>query len=210
MNEKRNQAAYGLLAASFLLAVVIAVPVVAAPTGVDYDIVYVRAPRSGDNLNTRWPEVKDPILAEPGTDLMLLHPDGSEEVLVPGGNGAVVDPTLSFDGQWVYYAKFHDVTDAGSNYQRRDAPFSGSDIYRLHLGTRFVQQLTHQDWTPNTGAATGQPITFWPILRAATIWGTVSLTLARHPLRTGALCLLRAAMDLSRIRVSRFLICNSS
>ena len=44
----------------------------------------------------------------PGTDLMLLHPDGSEEVLVEGGEGAVADPFVSFDGEWVYYAKFHD------------------------------------------------------------------------------------------------------
>jgi hypothetical protein len=29
---------------------------------------------------------------KPGAGLMLLHPDGSEEVLVKGGNGSVIDP----------------------------------------------------------------------------------------------------------------------
>ena len=53
-------------------------------TGIDYDIVYVRAPRYGDDQITKMPEIKDPINVEPGTDLMLLHPDGTEEVLVPG------------------------------------------------------------------------------------------------------------------------------
>ena len=119
--------------------------------GVLYDIVYVRAPRYGDTTNTRWPEVKDPILMEPGADLMLLHPDGSEEVLVPGGNGAVVDPYVSFDGKWVYYAKFHDMTNL--NGQRRNAPRAGSDIFKINLETREIVQLTFQEWTPNTGIA---------------------------------------------------------
>lgn len=35
---------------------------------------------------------------EPGADLMLLHLDGSEELLVDGGDGSVTDPVVSFDG----------------------------------------------------------------------------------------------------------------
>ncbi len=45
----------------------------------------------------------------PGADLVLLHPDGKEEVLVEGGDGSVADPMVSFDGEWVYYAKFHNL-----------------------------------------------------------------------------------------------------
>ena len=45
---------------------------------------------------------------------MLLHPDGSEEVLVAGGDGAVTDPFVSFDAQWVYYSYFPDVRAAGA------------------------------------------------------------------------------------------------
>src|SRR4051812_1281481 len=41
----------------------------------DYDIVYVRAPRR-ENGKSRWAEVGDPRIMEPGSDLMLLHPDG--------------------------------------------------------------------------------------------------------------------------------------
>src|SRR5262245_9881626 len=42
----------------------------------DYDIVYVRAPRRGDDQHILWAEVFAPLRAEPGSDLMLLHPDG--------------------------------------------------------------------------------------------------------------------------------------
>ena len=89
----------------------------AAQSPVNYDIVYVRAKRAGDTTRVALPEVKDPIQMEPGADLILLHPDGSEEVLVVGGNGAVVDPVVSFDAQWVYYAKFHDQRTATLNYR---------------------------------------------------------------------------------------------
>src|SRR5262249_39589181 len=39
----------------------------------DYDIVYVRAPRHGDDQQIAWTEVFSPLRAEPGSDLMLLH-----------------------------------------------------------------------------------------------------------------------------------------
>src|SRR5262245_40333589 len=53
----------------------------------DYDIVYVRAPRSGDEIARRfYTDFSQPLTMEPGADLMLLHPDGTEELLVPGGN----------------------------------------------------------------------------------------------------------------------------
>ncbi len=117
---------------------------------VPYDIVYVRAPRFGDQIRTRMPEVKDPIQAEPGSDLVLLRADGSEELLVAGGNGAVMDPVVSFDALWVYYALIPDLLNI--NTQRRDAARSGSDIFKINLATREIVQLTFQEWTPNTGA----------------------------------------------------------
>ena len=91
-----------------MLALAMATPAVAVP----YDIVYVRQPRYGNTTNTTWPEVAHPARLEPGADLMLLHPDGREEVLVAGGVGgvgAVTDPFVSFDGHWVYYSLFYDV-----------------------------------------------------------------------------------------------------
>src|SRR5690348_9802131 len=47
----------------------------------DYPIVYVRAPRRNDG-RSKWAEVGDPRSMEPGADLVLLQPDGKEEVLV--------------------------------------------------------------------------------------------------------------------------------
>ena len=118
-----------------------------------YDIVYVRAPRYGDTKNTRWPEIKDPIQMEPGADLLLLHPNGREEVLVEGGNGSVVDPYVSFDGNWIYYSYFHDLRPKALNGQRRHAPRAGADIYKIHVKSRKVVRLTFQEFTPNTGVA---------------------------------------------------------
>ncbi|MCW5578062.1 MAG: hypothetical protein KIS89_05425, partial [Dokdonella sp.] len=117
----------------------------------DYDIVYVRQARFGDNTNTTWPEVGHPALIDPGADLMLLHPDGSEEVLVAAGNGAVTDPTLSFDARHVYYSYFPDMRASAINSQR-ELPYQGADIYRLDLATRQVTRLTFGEFTPNTGA----------------------------------------------------------
>ncbi len=124
-----------------------------AQSAVNYDIVYVRAPRYGDTGFTKWPEVINPVQAEPGSDLMLLHPNGSEEVLFAAGNGAVVDPVPSFDAQWVYFSYFPDMRTAQLNYQRNNAPVQGADIYKINVATRQVQRLTQQTWTPPSGAA---------------------------------------------------------
>lgn len=122
----------------------------AAGQPVDYDIVYVRQPRYGDNVGTIWPEIFHPARAEPGADLMLLHPDGSEEVLVDCTVCSVTDPFVSFDGGSVYYSLFHDLTQV--NGQRNDLPLLGADIFRLDLTTRETTQLTFGEFTPNTGA----------------------------------------------------------
>jgi uncharacterized protein (TIGR03437 family) len=122
----------------------------------NYDIVYVRALRAGDNQVNYLPEALTPLLPEPGADLMLLHPNGSEEVLfAAGANGAVMDPSISFDGRSVVFAYFPNVKN--SNSQRR-ADYSGiqlsregADIYRIDLPTRKVTRLTQQEFSPNTG-----------------------------------------------------------
>jgi hypothetical protein len=114
----------------------------------DYDIVYVRMPRKGDGVGTNWTEISNPVFMDSGADLMLLHPDGSEEVLVKGGPGSVTDPMVSFDGQWVYYSLFHDLK-GGSIYQGAAA---GADIYKIHVKSRRIVRLTRQEFTPNTAA----------------------------------------------------------
>jgi hypothetical protein len=117
----------------------------------DYDIVYVRAPRRGDKGRTIWTEIAHPALMDAGADLMLLHPDGKEEVLVPGGaDASVTDPFVSLDGQWVYYSHIRGLKGTSQHGQ---PPFGGADIYKIHVRSRKIVRLTNQEWTPNTGMA---------------------------------------------------------
>ncbi len=116
----------------------------------DYDIVYVRAPRRGDDRQIQWADVFTPLRAEPGSDLVLLHPDGTEDVLVRAGNDAIADPFVSFDGEWVYFSRFHNVQKGQATELL--VPQS-ADIFKIHVKTRRVVQLTTQAFTPNTGVA---------------------------------------------------------
>src|SRR5262245_27206038 len=120
------------------LAMVVAIVVggTAGAQVVPYDIVYVRQPRFGPDTNTTWPEVFHPALIDPGADLLLRHPDGSEELLVAGGDGAVTVPFVSFDAQWVYYSYFPDVRWPDGYNTQRDLPWRGADIHRINLATR--------------------------------------------------------------------------
>jgi hypothetical protein len=121
----------------------------------DYDIVYVRAPRKDPTGRSHWAEVGDPRTMEPGADLMLLHPDGREEVLVKvEPQESIADPAVSFDGKSVYFAKFYDAKN-----------HKGSDIYKIHVPTRKMVRLTDQSFTPNTGAAdwSKTPLPSWGV-----------------------------------------------
>ncbi|MCI0683584.1 MAG: hypothetical protein L0Y71_15880 [Gemmataceae bacterium] len=116
----------------------------------DYDIVYVRAQRAGDKIHKRYfTDFSAPVTIEPGADLMLLHPNGKEELLVAGGKGSITDPMVSFDGQWVYYVHLHNMQKAGQWSPPRD----GADIFKIHVPSRKIVRLTNQQFTPNTGAA---------------------------------------------------------
>jgi len=116
----------------------------------DYDIVYVRAQRAGDTVHKRfYTDIAAPVFLEPGADLMLLHPDGTEELLVAGGDGAVTDPMVSLDGEWVFYTLIHTLKGAG----QWQPPSKGADIYKIHVPSRRIARLTTQEFTPNTGAA---------------------------------------------------------
>jgi len=116
----------------------------------DYDIVYVRAQRAGDQVHKRfYSDFSSPVTFEAGADLMLLHPDGSEEVLVEGGNGSVTDPFVSFDGQWVYYSHVHYL----KKYSQWNPPREGADLFKIHVKSKKIVKLTNQKFTPNLGAA---------------------------------------------------------
>jgi hydrazine synthase alpha subunit-like protein len=126
-----------------------------ATVKLDYDIVYVRAPRPVGKAASRWAEVGDPRTMDPGADLVVLHPDGTEEVLVPvQPQESITDPFVSFDGQWVFFAKMHDALN-----------HKGADIYKVNVSTRKVVQLTDQTFTPNTGAADWRntPLPSWGV-----------------------------------------------
>src|SRR5262245_36853548 len=127
------------------------VPPVATDPAVkwDYDIVYVRVPRKGEKEHPVFAEVFHPAFMDPGGDLMLLHPSGKEEVLVEGGKGSVLDPYVSFDGEWVYYARLENLT--GLPGRRRHG--QSADVYKIHVKTRKIVKLTGQQFTPNTGMA---------------------------------------------------------
>lgn len=116
----------------------------------DYDIVYVRAKRAGDEVHKRfYTDIATPVTLEPGADLMLLRADGSEELLVAGGeHGSITDPVVSFDGEWVYYTHIYDLRNSGP----WQAP-KGADIFKIHVPSRKIVRLTNQIFTPNTGAA---------------------------------------------------------
>ena len=116
---------------------------------IDYDIVYVRAGRAGDEVHKRYyTDFSQPVTMEPGADLMLLHPDGSEELLVEGGDGSITDPAVSFDAQWVYFTRIYDL----QKRNQWNPPSQGADIFKIHLKTRRIVRLTNQVFTPNTGA----------------------------------------------------------
>ena len=115
----------------------------------DYDIVYVRAGRAGDEVHKRfYTDFSQPVTMEPGADLMLLHPDGGEELLVEGGAGSITDPMVSFDGRWVFYTHIHYL----QKRSQWNPPSEGADIYKIHLKSRKIVRLTNQKFTPNTGA----------------------------------------------------------
>src|SRR5262245_61228207 len=116
----------------------------------DYDIVYVRARRAGDKVHKRYfTDFSQPVTMEPGADLMLLHPDGKEELLVAGGDGSITDPFVSFDGQWIYYAHLYNL----QKHSPWEPPAQGADIFKIHVKSRKIVRLTNQRFSPNTGAA---------------------------------------------------------
>ncbi|MBP8300652.1 MAG: hypothetical protein KA020_09830, partial [Planctomycetes bacterium] len=128
----------------------LAVPTVASDPSIkiDYDIVCLRVPRRGDDEQVSWPDAFSPTCVEPGTDLVLVRPDGSVEILVAAGPGqAVADPSVSFDGEWVFYALFDGIERHASGL----AYATSADIHKVNVATREHVRLTNQDYEPNRG-----------------------------------------------------------
>ncbi|MGF1528641.1 MAG: TolB family protein, partial [Candidatus Competibacterales bacterium] len=105
----------------------------------DYPIVYVRQPRHGDTIASRWPDFDRPFHAEPDSDLVLRHPDGSEQVLADVTRGAVIDPAVSFDGQRVYFAVLYQPLE---DRPRRGVKTGGADLFVVDIPSQLGRQLT--------------------------------------------------------------------
>lgn len=122
----------------------------------DYPIVYVRVPRPYPKAYSGINHLNQAGLHQtnaPGAELRLLRPDGRDESLVPvEPHESITDPMVSFDAQWVYFAKFHHMTTGPSASMTMLQSRKGADLYKVHVASRKVIQLTTQQRTPNTGA----------------------------------------------------------
>jgi len=116
----------------------------------DYPIAYIRALRAGDETHKRfYTDFSSPVTMEPGADLMLLHPDGREELLAAGGDGSITDPFVSLDGEWIYFTRIYNLRGAS----QWSPPREGADIFKIHVGTRRLVRLTNQQFVPNEAVA---------------------------------------------------------
>lgn len=106
-------------------------------TAVNYDIVYVRYPaESPGGKFVKIPQGEQPYVIETGADLMLLHPDGSETILVDCKKCSVMDPVISFDGNTVYYSLIKYAGQASPSW-----------LYKIHLNKKPIKpiRLTYDD-----------------------------------------------------------------
>lgn len=109
--------------------------------GIDYPIVACRMPRRDRQDKEHFPDVMNfSLYVDRGTDLVLIHPDGREEVIVETGEtGAVVDPVVSFDGRTIFYAKFEDPQNFNTQRKLTRSP---AHIWRYDLATGTSTQIT--------------------------------------------------------------------
>lgn len=119
----------------------------------DYPIVYVRVarpyPKEYFNINHLNQAGLHQTNA-PGAELRILHPDGRDESLVPvEPQESITDPAVSLDGQWVYFAKFHQMATGATANMTKLQSKAGADIYKVHVASRKVVQLTSQERTPS-------------------------------------------------------------
>ena len=111
----------------------------------DYPIVAIRSERPDDETWVRFAEVMNPI-HHPVSDLVVIQPDGTEEVLVSGnGTDAILDPK-TLDGVNVFFARIYDVEDTVQGHM----PISkrGSDIFSIDIATGEITQWTDQTDEP--------------------------------------------------------------
>lgn len=109
----------------------------ASSNPLSYDIVYVRYPaKNPDGNYVTIPQGEHPYKIAPGADLILLHPNGKETILVDCIKCSAMDPVISFDGNTVYYSLIE--------YPGKGSP---SWLYKIHLNRKpFTPiRLTYND-----------------------------------------------------------------
>jgi hypothetical protein len=117
-----------------------------------YPVVYLSSPRpGGDPAVSKMPDAVAPLNLEPGTDLMLLPANSTTPVVLKaGGNGAVLDPFISYDGAHVYYSYCPDMRPSALNAQRFNLPRPGCNIRKLTFATGVDVELVGQSfWQPS-------------------------------------------------------------
>ncbi|HET6202052.1 MAG TPA: hypothetical protein VFI25_04520 [Planctomycetota bacterium] len=114
--------------------------------GISYPIVFVDGPRNGTPPGppslgigaVEFPEIEgfapNAAIRTRETRLKMIRPDGTVETLYGSGNGAVLHPSVSFDGTKIYFAYDPDVGDDGGRF----------DVYRMDwtIPGRPVTNLT--------------------------------------------------------------------
>ncbi len=101
------------------------------------EIVYVRYPKETSlQPFITIPQGEHAYRIAAGADLMLLRPDGSEQILVDCAVCSVMDPFISFDGNTVYYSLIEESGDASASW-----------IYKIRLnsGDYTPVRLTFDD-----------------------------------------------------------------
>ncbi|MBX3439806.1 MAG: hypothetical protein KF861_20110, partial [Planctomycetaceae bacterium] len=118
---------------SLLLIVVMSARVHA---GVNYPVVYVAVPRDPE-IKGVLQDVSSIVDMEPGSHLRMLSPDGTDRVLWhPGSNGGVMDPTMSLDGKWLYFAASTDVRPVKFQY------LPTINLFAINVASKQLRQLT--------------------------------------------------------------------
>jgi hypothetical protein len=121
-----------------------------------YDLLYVQAPRAGDMTPSPLPDVTDPLALPGGSHLMRWHrATGTTSRLVDAGSlGAVFDPVVSLDGQWVGYSLCPDVVTGRQGGGK--LPLMGCSLWKRHLTSGEMALLVdHQSsWRPLESYAT--------------------------------------------------------
>lgn len=115
-----------------------------AQAGIAYRIVACRMPVAGNEERDAFPDAANMSLyIGRGTDLVLIHPNGTEELLYDAtGNEAVVDPLVSFDGRTVYFSKFVDPEDWHPQIGWWRLSRSPAHLWKIDVQTRVATQLT--------------------------------------------------------------------